>query len=109
MFNEKLEDAYLRKHRKSFEGWIEYTKVKTQRHVYMVKKIIEWLQYWSAVTFHPFPGSALSVIFLINLFTNDRFLCFIISNNLVIIYSVNYFSNTIFFVSKFKISLLYLR
>jgi hypothetical protein len=27
-----------------FEGRIEYDKVNTQRHVYILKKIIEWLQ-----------------------------------------------------------------
>jgi hypothetical protein len=91
----KLENAYLRKHCKSFKCWIEYAKVKNQRHVYIVKKIIELLQYCSAVTFHPFPGSALCVPFLINLFTNGKFLFFIVSNNLVIIYIVNNFNNII--------------
>ena len=57
-----------------------------------------------------FKISALCVLFLINLFTNDKFLFFIISNNLLIIYIVSNFNNTrIFFISKFKISLLYLR
>jgi len=97
MFNEKLEDAYVRKHYKSFRGWIKYAKVTTQGHVYIVKKIIELLQYWSAVTFHHFPVSALCVFLLVNLFTNDKFLFFIIYNNLVIIYILNYFNNTIFF------------
>jgi len=50
-----------------------------------------------------FPRKFLCVLFLINLFTNEKFLFLIISNNLVIIYIVNNFNNKIIFFLNSKL------